>query len=191
MPELVHEHNGLIVHVANPAHIPSLLELQQTFHQYKKTEDDHSFLFNLNNDPFSQADLENIIIREECVIVQNGEDVVGYMLIDNCSETQGLKDHLKCISILIEDEMLDPETRWAPRFSELFNPEFKNIDLSWAMLSMLVYINKEKYEAIFSGINANQDLLIERINLGWKIAHDNGIYFFLVWEMNRRDPTNE
>ena len=188
MPELVHEHNGLIVRIANPAHIQSLLALQQNFHQYTKRDDDHLFLFSINNDPFSQSDLENIINRDECVIVQKEEEVVGYMLIDNCSETQGLKDHLKCISILTEDEMLDPETRWAPRFAELFNPEFKNLDLSWVMISMLVYICKEKYDAVFSGIFTNQELLIERINLGWKIAHDNGMYFFLVWEMNRPDP---
>lgn len=185
MEELLHEHNGLTVRIAQAKHIPSILTLQKNFHQYEKREDDNLFLFNINNDPFSSSDFEHIIIREECVIVQNGEEIVGYMLIDTCSETQGLKDHLKCISILTEDEYLEKETRLAPRFAELFNPAFKDDGLSWATLVMLIYINREKYDAIFSGVFTNINLLMERLNLGWKIAFDNGMYSFLLMDFSK------
>ncbi|MDZ4796339.1 MAG: hypothetical protein SGI83_18870 [Bacteroidota bacterium] len=187
MEELQHEHNGLIVRIAQPKHIPSILALQKFFHQYEKREDDDLFLFNINNDPFSSSDFEHIIIRGECVIVENGEELIGYMLIDTCSETQGLKDHLKCISVLTEDEYLENETRLAPRFAELFNPEFKDDGLSRATLVMLIYINREKYNAIFSGIFTNSTLLMERLNLGWKIVFDNGMYFFLIWDFTQLD----
>ena len=74
------------------------------------------------------------------MILTDGDVPVGYMLIDCCSQTQGLKDFTQSIEELIKDDLLDEEAKLFPRFVEVLHPSlyeehFKEV--RWQMLQYL------------------------------------------------------
>ena len=187
------KNKGLSLEIANDSHIPLLLLVQDAFHKYNVSEKgEYSFKYEVANDPFSEEDFRNIVSRNECVILIDGDVLVGYMLIDCCSKTQGLKEFTQSIEELIKEEVLDEATKLFPRFTEVLHPSlyeenFK--ELRWQMLMYLVYHNREKYKGLCYTFFTNANTLIEKIGMGWKIAFDNGLYYYVIWEFNLLDNT--
>ncbi len=181
--------NNLKLYVATESDVASLLSLQQAFHKYTPPEKrEISFAYEITNDPFTEEDFRNIVSKNECVILIHGDIPVGYMLIDTCSQTQGLKDYKQAISQLIEEENMDEEMNSTARFIEVLNPSLYKDELHevrWEMLVSLIFYNKEKYKGLCYVFFTHADTLMEKLGLGWKIAFDNGLYYFLVWEFSR------
>jgi hypothetical protein len=187
------KNKGLSLELANDSHIPLLLLVQDAFHKYTATEKgEYSIAYEVANDSFSENDFKNIVSRNECVILIDGDVPVGYMLIDCCSQTQGLKDFTQSIEELIKDELLDEEIKLFPRFAEVLHPSlyeehFKEV--RWQMLIYLVDLNMKKYKGLCYTFFTNANTLIEKIGMGWKIAFDNGLYYYVIWEFNLIEST--
>lgn len=180
--------NNLSLNLATENDVASLLILQEAFHKYSPPQKrKYSFAYEINNDPFSEEDFRNIVSRNECVILIHGDIPVGYMLTDTCSQTQGLKDYRQAINQLIGEENMDEEMNSAARFIEVLNPSLYKDELHevrWQMLASLIFYTREKYKGLCYVFFTNADTLMEKIGLGWKIAFDNGLYFFMVWEFS-------
>lgn len=174
--------------MANDSHIPLLLLIQNAFHKYIASEKgEYSIAYEVTNDPFSEDDFRNIVSRNECVILVDGNVPVGYMLIDCCSQTEGLKDFTQSIEDLVKNDLLDEEIKLFPRFTEVLHPslyEERFKEVRWQMLACLVDLNREKYKGLCYTFFTNANTLIEKIGIGWKIAFDNGLYYYLVWEFS-------
>lgn len=183
----------LLLEMAVESHIPFLLLLQNAFHKYIEPEKGkYSFAYEVTNDPFSEDDFRNIVSRNECVILLDREVPLGYMLIDSCSQTQGLKDFRQSIEDLIHNDQLDEEIKSFPRFAEVLHPSlyeehFKEV--KWQMLIYLVDLNKKKYNGLCYTFFTNANTLIEKTGMGWKIAFDNGLYYYLIGEFSLLDST--
>lgn len=182
------EKPAIRLNLATDSDVKVLLLLQDAFHTYNIPEKrDYSFAYEITNDPFTEADFLNIVKKEECVLLMDGEIPVGYMLIDSCSSTQALKDYIHSIERLIQDDYLDKAHRLAPRYVEALNPGLykeENQELKWQMFLYLIYHNREKYDTLLYAFFTNAGILMEKLNMGWKIAYDNGMYFYMVWEIN-------
>jgi hypothetical protein len=184
---------GLSLEIAVDSDIPLLLLVQNAFHKYTESEKGKlSFAYEVANDPFSEDDFRNIVARNECVILTDGEVPLGYMLIDCCSQTQGLKDFRKSIDELINNDLLDEEIKLFPRFAEVLHPslyEEKFKEIKWQMLMYLVYNNREKYKGLCYTFFTSANTLMEKIGMGWKIAFDNGLYYYVIWEFSLLNST--
>jgi hypothetical protein len=180
--------NNFSLNLATEKDVASLLMLQEAFHKYSPPEKrEYSFAYEITNDPFSEEDFRNIVSKNECVILIYGDIPVGYMLIDTCSETQGLKDYKLAINQLIEEEKMDEEMNSTARLIEVLNPSLYKDELHevrWQMLASMIFYTREKYKGLCYVFFTNADTLMEKIGLGWKIAFDNGLYFFMVWEFS-------
>lgn len=180
---------GLSLELATGENVESLLTLQKAFNTYSPSEkEDYNFAYEVSNDPFSEDDFRKILARNECVLLMDGDVPVGYMLIDTCSQTNGLLEFQHAITRLIEEEILDEEYKLMPRFVEVLNPQLHQEEfngLRWQMLAYLIYHNKEKYKGLCFTFFTNATTLIEKLNMGWKIAFDNGLYYYLVWEFSQ------
>ncbi|HWR32106.1 MAG TPA: hypothetical protein VN451_01160 [Chitinophagaceae bacterium] len=183
------ENNGLQLLIATTEHTDALLALQKAFHKYTPPEkSEYSFAYEVNNDPFSEEDFRNIVTRNECVIIIDGDMPVGYMLADTCSQTRGLTEFQQVIEQLIKENKLGEETKLMPRYLEVLNPQLYEEpfrEMRWQMLAYLIYCNKTKYNGLCFTFFTNATTLMEKLSLGWKIAFDNGLYFFLVWEFSQ------
>jgi hypothetical protein len=180
--------NNLSLEIATESQIPLLLLVQDAFHKYEPSEKkEFCIAYEVANDPFSEDDFRNIVVRNECVILIDGDIPVGYMLLDSCSQTQGLKDFRQSIGDLIRNDLLDEEIKSFPRFVETLHPSlyeehFK--ELRWQMLLFLEYTNMEKYKGVCFTFFTNANTLMEKIGTGWKIAFDNGLYYYLILEFS-------
>jgi hypothetical protein len=185
----INENTGLQTVPAIDSDIKYLLQLQEAFHSYTpREESEYSFACEVINDPFTEEDFRKIVDCSEAVILFDGNVPVGYVLIDTCSGSTGLQQFNMSISNLIEDENLDAETKQMPRFIEVLNPQLYQKDFDevrWQMLGALYYLNRDKYKGFSFVFFSNADILIEKLNLGWKLAFDNGMYYYLVWEFSQ------
>ena len=185
------ENKGLQLALATDSHIEALLKLQEAFHKYSPPEkSEYTFAYEVTNDPFTEEDFRKIINRNEVVILANGDIPVGYMLIDTCSGTNGLKQFKDSVEKLITADFLDLEVKQMPRFMEALNPQLYQREFDevrWQMLTTLIHYNRNKYKGLCYVFFTSTDILFQKLNLGWKIAFDNGIYYYLVWEFSQLD----
>lgn len=171
------------IQLAQKSDIQDLLHFQEKFHHYEKIENGDIFFITIHNDPFSKTDFEKIISHQECSFAKLDGEIIGWILIDNGSETQCLKDHQKSINYLKQTDYLPSDINLATRYAEFFNPAYKNEELCRELLLNVLHHCKHKYEYLFCVVFANAELLIEKLNMGWEIAYDNGVYYFLVWDI--------
>lgn len=98
MQNFFYSYEGYVLRTAQQKDLPALLEFQRLFHVHEESKGSQLFFYNIENDPFSQSDFEKIIARQEILIAQKEDEIVAYVLIDNCSDTKCLQDHQRYIA---------------------------------------------------------------------------------------------
>ena len=190
MQTIFYKYEDYILRTAEKNDLPALLNFQKLFHVHEESTSPGVFFYHIENDLFSTSDFEKIIARQEIAVAQKDDEIVAYSLIGNCSVTTCLQDHQRYIAHFRADDYLDAEERLAPRVAELFNPAYKTEELHRHLFSMLLYVCKNNYDALFCSVCMNADELLEKLKLGWKIVFDNGMYYFLHWAY-KPEPANE
>lgn len=178
---------GIRFGLAKAEHIPYLQEIQSRFHK-KAEKNELRIDYEVSADPFTREDFQKIIELGQCVIVASAERPEGFILIDSCSSTQGLQDYQKNLGRLVQEGFIADSIKNLGRYAETMNPELLSEDfedLRWQMLLTLVRMNKEKLDGLCFPFFTNVNTLIDKMHLGWKIAFDNNLYYFLTWEFSQ------
>ena len=153
------------------------IQLLCNFHQLVFADVVHSETDVLNltysDGPLPETALAEIISSEECVLIWLHNDVVGFVLLDEYSNTPYRKQQLKLLQYLFDEGLIDPEWRVASRFSEgwlpSLPPEHVKALQQYAMNGLL-QLTHEKYDAWLYGCRGDASQLQKHLNNGWQIG---------------------
>jgi ribosomal protein S18 acetylase RimI-like enzyme len=137
---------------------------------------------------FTQADLEKIVAAEEFAVLEASNEVVGYYLCDNYSETSSNWFKL-CEQKFkrLEGENLLASKRLCKRVQTVIDSKFQNQGYSKKLLDFLTTtIIKDKYDLLFSVVAKKNPKIDVHVKGGWRIiAHDDDVYY-VVYDLREK-----
>jgi GNAT superfamily N-acetyltransferase len=166
------------------ADIPALMRLNGGWQVSDLEHGDlkNGFLF---GGTFTRSDFEKIIAEDEIVVLAVNGEVVGYYLLDNCSDTELRGQYIRKLSELERRGAL-PAGRISQRAQAAIHPDYHHQGYSHELFEYLLGRAGPKYDYLFSVISKKNPKIAGYLKAGWEVVSEEPDLIYVVYRVHGR-----
>ena len=174
----------ITIRQANEIDTNGLFDLNNKFqfHLDRKVEQQKTgFLLNA---PLSKADFSRIIKNEEIVVACCGDRVVGYFLVDTCSDTPNLVHSKQELKTLISLHVIPGHLKIAPRAQVVIDADFQKSGIYKQLIGSLASLIRGKFDGILGIVAKNNPKLMAHEKVGWTVVKEDNDWFYVLYHLS-------